>query len=184
MTDVAVRGAATPRVTLLEYADYQCPYCQQAHPIVDKLEAEFKGKIAFAFKDYPLPMHPDAPKAAEATHCAAKQGKYWEFHDMLFANKQLDVPSLKKDAQELKLDTKAFDACLDNGQMAAVVKDQSTEAQSLGLQGTPTFFVNGRYVSGTGTYERLRGIITEELSAVGGAATTSTESGSRSRPQN
>ncbi|MGD1069447.1 MAG: thioredoxin domain-containing protein [Bryobacteraceae bacterium] len=165
MKDVSVRGAANAQVTLLEYADFECPYCQQIQPVLDKIEAEFKGKVAFAYKDFPLPMHPDAQKAAEATRCAAAQGKYWEFHDMLFARKQLGVPDLKNDAAELKLDTAAFGACLDGGQMAGVVKDSASEAAELGVQGTPTFYVNGRYVSGTANYERLRSIITEELSA-------------------
>jgi protein-disulfide isomerase len=169
MKDVAVRGAAGAPITLLEYADYECPYCQQSQPMITKIEAEFKGKVAFAYKDFPLPMHPDAPKAAEASHCAGAQGKYWEYHDALFARKQLDVPALKSYAKDLKLDTAAFDACLDSGQMAGMVKEQASEAQALGAQGTPTFFVNGRTVSGTVTYERLRGVIVEELSAIDAA---------------
>jgi protein-disulfide isomerase len=182
MKDVAVRGAASPRVTLLEFADFECAYCQQAQPLLNKIEAEFKGKLAFAYKDYPLNMHPNAQKAAEASHCAGAQGKYWEYHDMLFANQQLDVPALKNDARDLKLDTAAFTTCLDSGQMAGAVKDQASEAQSLGLQGTPSFFVNGRYVSFSGpvTYERLRGVIAEELSAVEGQAA---ESATRDQPQ-
>ena len=166
MKDVAVRGSQGPGVTLVEFADFQCPYCQQIQPSLTKIEAEFKGKVAFAYKDYPLPMHPDAEKAAEASHCAAAQGKYWEYHDVLYANKQLDPPALKTYARDLKLDAKTFETCLDSGQMAGVVGTQNSEAQALGLQGTPTFFVNGRYVSGNVTYERLRSVISEELSAV------------------
>ncbi|MGP8247413.1 MAG: thioredoxin domain-containing protein [Bryobacteraceae bacterium] len=171
MKDVAVREVGSPQVTLLEYADYECPYCQQAQPIVAKLEAEFKGKVAFAFKDYPLPMHPHAEKAAEASHCAAAQGKYWEYHDLMFANKDLDVAGLKNDARQLKLDTAAFDTCLDSGQMAGAVKTDASEATDLGIQGTPTFFVNGRSVSGAPSYEGLRAVINEELSAVSNQST-------------
>jgi protein-disulfide isomerase len=167
MTDVPVRGAATAKVTLLEFADYECPYCQQIAPSIDRIEAEFKGKVAFAYKDFPLPMHADAQKAAEAARCAGAQGKYWEYHDMLFSRKQLAVPQLKSYAGDLKLDTGAFNACLDSGKMAQTVGTSGSEAGSLGLQGTPTFFVNGRYVSGTADYERLRAIIAEELSASG-----------------
>src|SRR5215472_11356116 len=130
MKDVPVRGVASPRVTLLEYADYECPYCQQIHPVLDRLESEFKGKLALAYKDYPLPMHPDAPKAAEAAHCAGAQGKYWEYHDTLFTTKQLGIPALKQHARDLKLDTAAFDTCLDKGQMSTVVNDQAAEAQA------------------------------------------------------
>jgi protein-disulfide isomerase len=163
--DVAVREEGAPQVTLLEYADYECPYCQQAEPVVEKIEAEFKGKVAFAFKDFPLPMHAHAEKAAEASRCAAVQGKYWEYHDLLFASKKLDVDSLKKDASDLKLDTAAFDSCLDAGKMAGEVKAEASEAQSLGIAGTPTFFVNGRAVSGT-NYEKIRAVIDEELQAM------------------
>lgn len=167
MKDVPVRGAANAHLTVLEFADYQCPVCQQVQPVLAKIEAEFKGKIEFAYKDFPINVHPQAPKAAEAAHCAGAQGKYWEFHDLMFARKVLDIPSLKEYAQELKLDTTAFDSCLDSGRMEPVVKAQNDEAMELGLPGTPTIFVNGRYVSGNITYDRLRAVITEELSATG-----------------
>ena len=165
MKDVPVRGVTEARVTVLEFADYECPYCQQIQPAIEKLETEFKGKINLAFKDFPLPMHPDAPKAAEAAHCAGAQGKYWEYHDVLFGKKQLDLASLKTYAGDLKLDTAAFSTCLDKGQMAGVVSEQASEAQNLALQGTPTFLVNGRMVNGALSYEKLRSVIAEELSA-------------------
>jgi protein-disulfide isomerase len=170
MKDVPVRGVASPRVTLLEFADFECPYCQQIHPVLDRLEAEFKGKIALAYKDYPLPMHPDAPKAAEAAHCAGAQGKYWEYHDTLFTTKQLGISALKQHARELKLDTTAFDTCLDKGQMAGVVNEQAAEAQAFGLPGTPAILVNGRMLNGNLTYEKLHALIVEELNATGGTA--------------
>ncbi|HLH16920.1 MAG TPA: thioredoxin domain-containing protein [Bryobacteraceae bacterium] len=165
MKDVPLRGPANAPVTLLEYADFECPYCQQIHPVLQRIETEFKDKLAFAYKDYPLPMHPDAEKAAEAAHCAAAQGKYWEYHDTLFDKKQLSVASLKETARALHLDGTAFDACLDGGKMAGVVKDQMSEAQAFGMQGTPSILVNGRFVTGNLTYERLHGVIMEELSA-------------------
>jgi protein-disulfide isomerase len=153
---------------ILEYADYECPYCQQIHPVLDRIEAEFKGKLAFAFKDYPLPMHADAQKAAEAAHCAGAQNRYWEYHDLLFNKKQLTLASLKDYARDLKLNTAAFDACLDGGQMVPAVKDQADEAQAFGLQGTPTILVNGRFVSGNMSYEKLHSVITEELNSTSG----------------
>jgi protein-disulfide isomerase len=176
MKDVPVRGTSSSHVTLVEYADYECPYCQQIQPVLDKIEAEFKGKLKFAYKDYPLPMHANAQKAAEAAHCAGAQSKYWEYHDLIAANKQVDPGSLKSYAKDLKLDTAAFDSCLATGQEAEVVKANLSEAQALGLQGTPTLFVNGRYVSGNLTYERIRGVISEELSATDGLAATPTTS--------
>jgi protein-disulfide isomerase len=165
MTEAPTRGPADAPITLLEYADYECPYCQQIQPAVDKLEQEYKGKIAFVYKDFPLPMHPNAQKAAEASQCARKQGKYWEYHDLLEKTKQLDLGSLKAHAQTLQLDTAAFDKCLANGEAVDVVKATASEADKLELQGTPTFFVNGRAVNGTVSYDRLRGVIEEELSA-------------------
>lgn len=167
MKDVPVRGAANPGVTLLEFADFECPYCQQIQPVLQRIEKEFEGKIALAFKDFPLPMHPNAPKAAEAAHCAAAQGKYWEYHDILFDKKQLAPEFLKAFARELKLDTAKFDACLDSGEMKVIVNAHAAEAQSLVLQGTPTILINGRLISGDLSYERLRAAILEELSATG-----------------
>src|SRR5207244_5422354 len=124
-------------------------------PIIDKLTAEYSGKVAFAYKDLPLQMHPRAQKAAEAAHCAGAQGKYWEYHDQLFANKQLYIPQLKESALALKLDTKAFDKCLDSNEQTEVVKAQMTEGQALQIQGTPSFFINGRFFSGVLSYEQF-----------------------------
>lgn len=158
-----VRGAAGVPVTLVEFADYECPYCQQIQPVLDKLEAEYKGKLAFAYKDFPLSIHPNAQKAAEATRCAEAQDKYWAFHDALVAKKQFEVPVLKQLARELKLDGQKFDKCLDSGEKTDAVKAHAAEAQGLGVQGTPTFFMNGRYVSGAISYETLRAMVEEEL---------------------
>jgi protein-disulfide isomerase len=158
-----LRGAKNAPVTLVEYADYECPYCQQIQPTLDKLLAEYKDKVAFAYKDMPLPMHPRAQKASEAAHCAGVQGKYWEFHNLIATGKELEVPKLKDNARELKLDAAAFDKCLDSGEKAEVVKKNLAEAQTLGLQGTPSFFINGRFFSGALSYEKLREIVEEEL---------------------
>ena len=169
MSGTPVRGGSAP-VTLVEFADYECPYCQQMQPALNQLSIDFKDKMAFAYKDYPLSMHANAQKAAEAAHCAGAQGKYWEFHDLLLSTKQLEVPALKQQARSLKLDGAAFDKCLDSGEQAARVGASAKEATTLGIQGTPTFFVNGRYISGNLSYERLKAIIMEELSMAGGSA--------------
>ena len=159
------RGVADAPVVIVEYADYECPFCQQGQPDLDRVEAEYKGKLVFAYKDVPLPMHPHAQKAAEAAHCAEAQGKFWEYHDLLFVSKQLEVPQLKEQARQLKLDGNAFDKCLDSGEKAEVVKTQLAEGQSLGLQGTPSYLINGRFFSGNLSFQELRGIVEEELSA-------------------
>jgi len=169
LKDTPLRGRADAPVMVVEYADYECPYCQQIQPAVDKLMADFPGKVTIAFKDTPLPMHANAQKASEAAHCAGNQGKYWEYHDLLFSSKQYALPNLKEDARALKLDGKAFDTCLDSGVHADLVKNQLNEAQGLGLPGTPGFFINGRFLTGTVSYEVMKQVVEEELKATGGS---------------
>src|SRR5262245_8188005 len=111
----------------------------------------------------PLPMHSHAQKAAEAAHCAGAQGKYWEYHNELFTSKQLEIPALKEEARKLNLDATAFDQCLDSGAQADKVKAQADEAQKLGIQGTPVFFINGRMMSGAVSYEDLQKAVEQEL---------------------
>jgi protein-disulfide isomerase len=161
----ALRGPADAPVTIVEFADYECPYCQQIQPAVEKLIKEYSGKVAFAFKDLPLPSHAHAQKAAEGARCAGVQGKYWEFHDQLFANHQYDVPKMKDIAVELKLDAKAFNTCLDAGQQNEAVQADFNESQVLGLPGTPAFFVNGRLINPNGavSYDIIRRLVDEEL---------------------
>ena len=116
------------------------------------------------FKDFPLPNHPDAPKAAEAARCAGEQGKYWEMHDRIFAVQQtMGVPVLKQHAAGLKLDTAKFDQCLDSGKYADVVAKDLKYGESIGVQSTPTMYVNGRAVVGAQPYEYFVAIIDEEL---------------------
>lgn len=163
LKDAQMRGPSDAPVVIVEYADYECPYCQQAQAVVEQIEAEYKGKIAFVYKDMPLPNHGHAQKAAEASHCAAAQGKYWEYHDLLFKSKAMDIPQLKAHARELKLDGNAFDKCLDSGEQAEAVKTEFTEGVGFGLQGTPGFFVNGHVYAGVLNAEQFREIIGLEL---------------------
>jgi len=163
MKDTPVRGPVDAPVMIVEYADYECPYCQQTQPILDKIEKDFKGKVAFAYKDTPLPMHAHAQKASEAALCAMDQGKYWEMHDMFYSTRQLDMPKLKEDARMLKLDTAAFEKCLDTGAKASIVNGNLTEGQGYQLQGTPSFFINGRFFSGGLSYDQMKAVIDEEI---------------------
>ncbi|MCU1238638.1 MAG: oxidoreductase [Candidatus Solibacter sp.] len=167
LKDTPLRGAANAPVTIVEFADFECPYCQQIQPVVDKLLADYKDKVAFAFKDFPLPNHAQAQKAAEAAHCALAQGKYWEFHASLFNTREFDVAKMKNAARTLQLDGNAFNQCLDSGAKAGAVKAHFEEAQALGLPGTPAFFVNGRLINPNGTvsYSTLQQLIEEELTA-------------------
>jgi protein-disulfide isomerase len=167
LKDTPVRGSANAPVMIVEFADYECPYCQQIQPVVDKLLADYQGKVSLAFKDLPLPSHAHAQKASEAAHCAQVQGKYWEFHDLLFSARQFEIPELKDTAKKLKLDVDSFGKCLDSGAQAETVKTQFDESQTLGLPGTPVFFVNGRLINPNGTvsYDTLHQLIEEELAA-------------------
>ena len=161
--DSPVRGPGSAPITLIEFADFECPYCQQMVPDLKKVEEEFKGKLAFVYKDFPLPMHPRAQKAAEAAHCAGDQNKYWEYHDFLLASKQLEVPQLKTAAQSIGLDSAAFDKCLDSGQRAGAVQAAFNQGLQLGISGTPSFLLNGRFINGVMPYEQLRALLEEEL---------------------
>jgi predicted DsbA family dithiol-disulfide isomerase len=167
MTGVPVRGAKDAPVSIVEFADYECPYCQQIEPVLEKLLADYQGKVSFGFKDFALPMHTNAQKAAEAAHCAQDQGKYYELHDLLFTVRQYEVSQLKEQAKTLKLNVEEFNKCLDSGSKSDLVKKQFEEAQALGLPGTPAFFVNGRLINPNGTvsYSTLQQLIDEELTA-------------------
>jgi protein-disulfide isomerase len=156
-------GSKTAPVMLVEFADYECPYCQKVAADIQKLQTDFGGKVAVTFKDFPLPMHAHAEKAAEAVRCAGKQGKYWEMHDQVFHSKQLDVDQLKTQARALELDGAQFDQCVDSGETAAAVQQDRQEGVQLGLSGTPSFFINGHFFSGALDYSALKQIIDQQL---------------------
>jgi protein-disulfide isomerase len=158
-------GSKHARVTLVEFADYECPYCQKVAPDLKKLQDEFGDKLAFVFKDFPLPMHSHSQKAAEAARCAGKQGKFWEYHDQLFRNRQLDVDQLKADALTLYLDGSQFEKCLNAGEESADVQRDREEGMKLGLSGTPSFFVNGHFYSGALDYTALHQIVEQQIEA-------------------
>ncbi|MGA9259681.1 MAG: thioredoxin domain-containing protein, partial [Candidatus Sulfotelmatobacter sp.] len=149
-------GPENAPVQIIEFADYECPYCQKVNEDLNRLREQFGNQVSVVYKDFPLPMHPLAPRAAEAAHCAGAQGKFWEFHDALFQTKRLQTSDLKQQARTLKLDTARFDQCLDGGEEIAVVKKDAQEGQRLGLQGTPSFFINGHFMSGAIGFMKLR----------------------------
>jgi protein-disulfide isomerase len=158
-------GSDKAPVKLVEFADYECPYCQKVAADVRKLVADYGDKIAFTYKDFPLPMHARAEKAAEASRCANEQSKYWQFHDELYHSKELDVDQLKAQARALQLNVDQFDKCLDSGVETAAVQKDKKEGEHLGISGTPSFFVNGHYLSGALDYAALRQIVDQQLAA-------------------
>jgi len=158
-------GSASAPVQLVEFADFECPFCIKVHPELQKLKAEFGDRISFVYKDFPLPMHSHAQKAAEAARCAGAQDKFWPYHDRLFTSTQIDVPQLKQLATDLGLDMAKFNTCLDSGQQTAAVQKDAAEAQQIGLTATPSFFLNGHFFAGALQYQDLRQMVLQELSA-------------------
>jgi protein-disulfide isomerase len=158
------KGPPDAPITIVEFSDYECPFCVRAEPTVRDVLAAYPGKIRLVYRDYPLPMHPKAPKAAEAAHCAGDQGKYWEMHDKLFtAGAKLDVADLKAHAREVGVDGGKFDQCLDSGEKAKVVESHKKAGDEAGVSGTPAFFINGRLLSGAQPLEAFKAAIDEEL---------------------
>ncbi len=158
------KGPDAAPVTIVEFSDFECPFCVRAEPTVKQLLDAYPGKIRLVYRDFPLPMHPHAPKAAEASHCAADQGKYWEMHEKLFANSQkLDVKDLKGYAKDLSLDSAKFDKCLDSGEKATVVEKNRKAGEEAGVSGTPAFFINGRMLSGAQPLDAFKSIVDQEL---------------------
>ena len=160
-----VRGPETAPIEIVEFSDFDCPYCQRATNTLARILDEYGDQIRFVYKDYPLPSHPNAFKAAEAGNCANDQGAFWPFHDRLFESQgSLDVASLKTYASELGLEAEAFAACLDSGRHASRVDRDLEIGSGYGVSSTPTLFVNGRAVIGAMSYESFVEIIQEELS--------------------
>lgn len=157
-------GPANAPVQIVEFSDFQCPFCQRAVPTVKKLQAAYGDRIHLVYKDFPLPNHPQAFPAAVAANCARAQGKFWEYHDRLFANQQaLGPEDLKRHAAELGLDAAKFASCVEDGRMQRLVQADMDESKRYGVSSTPTFFINGRLVSGAQPYEVFDRIIQEEL---------------------
>ncbi len=159
-------GAADAPIRIVMFSDYECPFCKRGEDVVDQVMATYGDKVHLVFRDYPLPFHANARPAAEAAHCANDQGKFWEYHGTLFSNQTaLTVADLKRYAGELGLDQGKFDSCLDDGTFKAEVEKDFVAGGSVGVDGTPAFFINGRMLSGAQPFEQFKAIIDEELSA-------------------
>jgi protein-disulfide isomerase len=146
LTDAPSRGRADAKVTMVEFSDFQCPYCgRHFRETMPKIEQEYiqTGKIRYVFKDLPIEsLHPQAPKAHEAANCAAEQNKYWEIWNLFFSNpRQLARPDLTKHAASAGLDVAQFDACVDSGRYHGAVQKSVEHAMNLGASGTPFIFL-------------------------------------------
>lgn len=159
------RGPEDAPVVVVEFSDFECPYCRQTYPVLGQIEAAYTGKIRFVYRQFPLTdIHPRAQKAAEASLCADEQGQFWEMHDLLFADPiELEIASLKVKAESLGLDRQVFDSCLDSGKYADRIAAEIREGFRLGVNGTPTVIINGRPLTGAQPYEAYAAVIDEEL---------------------
>ncbi|MFH1916490.1 MAG: DsbA family protein [Nanoarchaeota archaeon] len=165
--DDAILGNKDAPVTLVEFSDYQCPFCgrfhEQAFPQI-KSEYIDTGKVRFVFRDFPLSFHENAQKSAEAAECAGEQEKYWAYNEVLFKNQdKLSVSDLKGYAKELGLDETAFNSCLDSGKMASEVAKDMNDGAGYGVKGTPAVFVNGKLISGAQPFSAFKQAIDAAL---------------------
>lgn len=159
-------GPATAPVTVVEFGDFECPVCKESLPILQSLRSLYPEQVRFVYRDFPIARHPSARSAAEAAHCAHEQGRFWAYHDALFSQAPDIKPSdFLKLAESLKLNTGEFSACLSSHRPKTAVGKDLMDARRLGLTGTPTFFVNGRYLMGLQTLEGLREAVDRELQA-------------------
>ncbi len=158
------KGPKSAPLTVVVFSDFQCPFCKRVEPSLDQLAKAYEGKIRFVWKNYPLPFHQNAMPAAEAAMAADAQGKFWAMHDKLFENNTaLERPSLEKYAQELGLDLGKFKADLDSGKFKSVIEAETKEGSTLGVNGTPAVFINGRKIAGAYPFETFKKIADEEL---------------------
>jgi protein-disulfide isomerase len=169
-----VQGPADAKVTLVEYSDFQCPYCVKFHATMEKVMQEYEGKVRWVYRNSPLPFHTAAPKAAEAAECAGDQGRFWEYAAVLSKNSQPDgkglaVSDLKKYSQELSLNQQQFEQCLADGKFKEKIKLDTESGKKLGVQGTPaTFMINekgeSQLISGAVPFEQVKQKIDAALS--------------------
>jgi protein-disulfide isomerase len=160
------KGPADAKVTIVEFSDFQCPFCSRAKDTVDEVMQAYAGKVKLHFRHFPLDFHKQAPKAAQASLCANEQGKFWEYHDHLFKNQSgLEVPQLKDYAKAMGLDQTKFNECLDSDRMKATVDADTMDAQKAGVTGTPAFFINGVFLSGAQPLDEFKKVIDQELAS-------------------
>ncbi len=166
--DAPAKGPDSAPVTIVEFSDFQCPYCSRVVPTMEQIKEKYGDKVQLSFRHFPLQFHENAQKASEASMCAADQGKFWEMHDLMFAEQQqLTVDNLKEKATRLGLAADAFNDCLDSDKFAEQVKADMQAGVLAGVSGTPAMFINGRFINGAQPYEAIAEIVDEELKSAG-----------------
>ena len=164
------KGPAAAPITLVEFSDFHCPFCRRIQSTIAQVLGKYEGKIRLVYKDFPLDsLHPQARAAAEAARCAGEQGKFWEFHDKVYAgDSDATAPTMQLYAKQVGLEPAKFEACRSTRKYQAQVQADAAEGTKLGVTGTPGFFINGRFLSGAQPLEAFSKIIDEELEARGG----------------
>ena len=164
-----VRGNTEAAVTIVEFSDFQCPFCGQGYSVMKAVLAKYDGRVRLAYRDFPLrQIHPQAQGAAEAARCAGEQGKFWEYHDRLFENQsKLDRASLVEHAASVGIDPKQFEGCLASGKFQAQIERDLQEGTGAGVNGTPAFFINGTLISGAQPASAFEKVIDAEMAAGG-----------------
>jgi len=159
------KGGDKAPVTIVEFSDFHCPFCKRVVPTLAQLESKYGDKVKLVFRDFPIEsLHPGALKAHQAARCADEQGKFWAYHDKLFAGPANSSPELfTRFAKEVGLEPVAFETCLGSGKHQAAIQKDIAEGQRLGVGGTPAFFINGRPLSGAQPLEAFARVIEEEL---------------------
>ena len=157
-------GPKDAPVKVIEFADFQCPFCKRSEEAVKAIREKYGDRIELVYMDFPLSFHPHAMPAANAARCANAQGKFWPFHDALFADQsKLEPADLKATAKKLGLDSAKFDACFDKNQYSPAIENDLEEGHRLNVNGTPTFFIDGRELVGAQPTESFTSIIDEEM---------------------
>ncbi|MBH25314.1 MAG: thioredoxin [Myxococcales bacterium] len=164
LQDSPVKGGKDALVTIVEFSDFQCPFCGRVNPTLAQIQKEYGDKVRISFKQLPLPFHKDAFLAAEAALAAGEQGKFWEYHDILFQNqKALKRPDLEKYAEQLQLNMGKFKAALDSNKFKKQVEQEMAMARKVGARGTPHFFVNGKRLSGAQPFPKFKEAVEDAL---------------------
>jgi protein-disulfide isomerase len=159
-----IKGAKDALVTIVQFSDFQCPFCSRVEPTVDQVMKEYAGKVRVAWRNLPLPFHNNAKPAAIAAMAANEQGKFWQMHDILFKNQQaLGADDLSKYAQQIGLNMDKFKKALTDKKLSDAIDADAAMGGKIGARGTPAFFVNGRFLSGAQPFERFKALIDEEL---------------------
>jgi len=164
VADAPMKGSPTAKVTLVEFADYECPHCKRFQPVLRQIVDEFKNDVRLYFKHYPLPQHPNARLAAEAAVAAQRQGKFWPFEEKVWDNQDnLSPAEIETIAKQTGLDMAKFRKDIEDGTVKAKVQRDRVDGQTAGIQATPTLYINGREYTDTKDTETLREWINEEL---------------------